>query len=198
MSDFASPGIFWLTGFWLAALSFTAGCSRTLRAEPEATSQPVTQPQFAMTRQATPVAAANGATPSSAVPPDEAVMTRAAAHKKGSGVAVVELFTSEGCSSCPPADRVLSRVASRAAAEALPVYTLSFHVDYWNYLGWRDRFSNPNYSERQHGYSAISPNGGSYTPQAVINGESECVGSDASQIDALIAAALTREPRPTT
>ncbi len=113
----------------------------------------------------------------------------------GAGVAVVELFTSEGCSSCPPADRVLASLTARAQADTLPVYTLSFHVDYWNYLGWRDRFSSPSYSERQRGYSSISANGGTYTPQAVVNGEAECVGSDASGIDDLIDSALKRVPR---
>jgi hypothetical protein len=112
-----------------------------------------------------------------------------------SGVAVVELFTSEGCSSCPPADRVLAGLTARAKASSLQVYTLSFHVDYWNYLGWRDRFSSASYSERQHGYSGISGNGGTYTPQVVINGETECVGSDAPRIDELIDSALERETR---
>jgi hypothetical protein len=113
----------------------------------------------------------------------------------GAGVAVVELFTSEGCSSCPPADRVLASLTARAKADALPVYTLSFHVDYWNYLGWRDRFSSASYSERQHGYSGINANGGTYTPQVVVNGEAECVGSDSSRIDDLIDSALKRAQR---
>jgi hypothetical protein len=107
------------------------------------------------------------------------------------GAAVIELFTSEGCSSCPPADRVLAGLAERAKSSALPIYALSFHVDYWNYLGWRDRFSSANYSERQHGYASIAPNGGTYTPQAVVNGEAECVGSDSTRIDALVERALT-------
>jgi hypothetical protein len=112
-----------------------------------------------------------------------------------SGVAVIELFTSEGCSSCPPADRALANLTARAKAQDLPVYTLSFHVDYWNYLGWRDPFSSASYSERQHGYSAINERGGTYTPQAVINGEAECVGSDVSRIGELVDAALKRPPR---
>jgi hypothetical protein len=111
------------------------------------------------------------------------------------GVAVVELFTSEGCSSCPPADRVLASLTARAKASSLPVYTLSFHVDYWNYLGWRDPFSSSSYSERQRGYSNINANGGTYTPQVVVNGEAECVGSNSSRIDDLIDAALKRAPR---
>jgi hypothetical protein len=119
--------------------------------------------------------------------------TTATTH--GSGVAVVELFTSEGCSSCPPADRVLATLAARAKAQSLPVFPLSFHVDYWDYLGWRDRFSSASYSERQREYGPISAGGGTYTPQAVVNGEAECVGSDASRIDALIGSALKRPSR---
>lgn len=115
--------------------------------------------------------------------------------KLGSGVAVVELFTSEGCSSCPPADHVLAELAARAASESLPVYPLAFHVDYWNGLGWRDRFSRSSYSDRQQGYSAIGASGSVYTPQIVVNGEAECVGSQARQVDALIAAARQHEPR---
>jgi hypothetical protein len=128
-------------------------------------------------------------------PEPEAHAPATGAPALGKGVAVVELFTSEGCSSCPPADRVLSRLASRAASDALPVYTLSFHVDYWNYLGWRDRFSSADFSERQRGYASINPSGGTYTPQAVINGQTECVGSDASQIDSFVAAALKQQSR---
>lgn len=111
------------------------------------------------------------------------------------GIAVVELFTSEGCSSCPPADRALARVAERAQHDSSAVYALSFHVDYWNYLGWRDRFSDPRYSLRQRGYAAISAGGGTYTPQAVVNGGAECVGSNASRLDDLIDSALKRAPR---
>jgi hypothetical protein len=149
-----------------AACTLLCSCSRTVR--PEAEARPVVEPPLAAS---------------------------ASAPQTGQGVAVVELFTSEGCSSCPPADRVLSQVTARAKAGSLPIYTLSFHVDYWNYLGWRDRFSSSSYSERQRGYSTINPSGGTYTPQAVVNGEAECVGSDASQIDALIATALQRNPR---
>ena len=135
-------------------------------------------------------------------PPTGAAAPRASeqASERGetsqaAGVAVVELFTSEGCSSCPPADRVLAELAARANAGALPVYTLSFHVDYWNSLGWRDRFSSSRYSERQGNYSAISARGGVYTPQIVVNGEQECVGSNAARIDSLVDTALEHQAR---
>lgn len=137
--------------------------------------------------------ASHGAT-QTAPNPAPALSSAHASTARGSGVAVVELFTSEGCSSCPPADRVLARLAARAQAGSLPVFPLSFHVDYWNYLGWRDRFSDRRYSERQQNYGALG-GGGTYTPQAVINGEAECLGSDASRIDALIGSALKRAPR---
>jgi hypothetical protein len=165
------------------ALVWLAGCSRALRPEPEADARRAPEPA--------PLASQPGAV----LAPAGAASATSAATKGARGVAVVELFTSEGCSSCPPADRVLSRLTERAAAQSLPVYTLSFHVDYWNYLGWTDRFSSSSYSDRQRGYAALDANGGSYTPQAVINGEAECVGSDSSQIDSLIAAALERQPR---
>ena len=156
------------------------GCSRDLPAERALSMTPEVPRSSALT-----------AAPSEATNASPAV----AATTRGSGVAVVELFTSEGCSSCPPADRVLSNLVARAKAESLPVFPLSFHVDYWNYLGWRDRFSDASYSDRQRNYGPISAGGGTYTPQAVVNGEAECVGSDASRIDALIGSALKRAPR---
>lgn len=97
--------------------------------------------------------------------------------KKGgnySPVAVVELFTSEGCSSCPPADMLLPRFADNDSS----VIPLSFHVDYWNYLGWRDPFSRSEYSARQRNYVQQFQLESAYTPQLVVNGQYELVGSD--------------------
>ena len=119
----------------------------------------------------------------------------ARATGRASGVAVVELFTSEGCSSCPPADRFLESLAARAKSRSLPIYALSFHVDYWNDLGWRDSFSDARYSERQHGYSGIGSGAGTYTPQIVVNGDDESVGSNASRVESLVDAALKRASR---
>lgn len=104
--------------------------------------------------------------------------------------AVVELFTSEGCSSCPPADALLSRIATEARENGQHVYPLSFHVDYWNRLGWTDPFSSPTYSERQRAYADAMHLRGVYTPQMVVNGRQEFVGSDASKAHSAIAAAL--------
>lgn len=91
------------------------------------------------------------------------------------GFAVVELFTSEGCSSCPAADEVIAELLKKNVAKT---YILSFHVDYWNKLGWKDQFSKPEYSARQLDYARSLNLQGAYTPQVVVNGTSEFVGSD--------------------
>jgi hypothetical protein len=100
----------------------------------------------------------------------------------------VELFTSEGCSSCPPADNVLARF------EREGVIVLGEHVDYWDGLGWKDRFSSPLFSSRQQDYGAAMLSGNIYTPQVVINGAKEVLGSDSRAISAAIAEA-SRNPR---
>lgn len=92
-------------------------------------------------------------------------------------VAVLELFTSQGCSSCPAADRLLEKYSTKDN-----VIALSFHVDYWNRLGWKDPYSSKDFTKRQYDY-ASALNAGVYTPQLVINGQSEMVGSDARKID---------------
>lgn len=92
------------------------------------------------------------------------------------GFAVVELFTSEGCSSCPPADELVARFQRENAGKSL--YILAFHVDYWNKLGWKDVFSNESYSRRQYQYSNWLNLGSVYTPQVIVNGKKEFVGSD--------------------
>ncbi len=102
---------------------------------------------------------------------------------------VVELFTSQGCSSCPPADALL------AVLDKDPnVLVLSEHVDYWNHLGWRDPFSSSVYSARQQQYARRFAQDGPYTPQMVVDGRVQFVGSDARRARAAIAAAA-REPR---
>lgn len=93
----------------------------------------------------------------------------------GKGFAVVELFTSEGCSSCPPADALVAKVQKESADK--PVYILAFHVDYWNRLGWKDVFSSHDYSSRQYQYSHRLKSE-VYTPQVIVNGHTEFVGSD--------------------
>ncbi len=96
---------------------------------------------------------------------------------------VVELFTSEGCSSCPPADDVLSQLAHRQPLPGVEVLALSEHVDYWDHLGWRDPFSSPAFSSRQSNYDArVFHANQVYTPQVVVDGHLERVGSDARAV----------------
>ncbi len=86
--------------------------------------------------------------------------------------AVIELFTSQGCYSCPPADTALEQLIQEGDTLAL-----AFHVDYWNYLGWVDTLSSHENTERQYGYARTMQRSGVYTPQAVVNGRAEMVGS---------------------
>jgi hypothetical protein len=93
--------------------------------------------------------------------------------------AVVELFTSQGCSSCPPADRVLGELARDPHLLAI-----SLPVDYWDYIGWKDTLAEPTYTARQRAYAKASGRGEVYTPQAIVNGLADAVGSDRGQIEA--------------
>lgn len=104
---------------------------------------------------------------------------------------VVELFTSEGCSSCPPADKLLAEMAWDADKSGKRVFALSFHVDYWNGLGWADPFSRAGYSQRQEGYARAS-GGRMYTPQMIVNGGEGFVGSQGGTARRAVAAALGR------
>ena len=92
--------------------------------------------------------------------------------------AVVELFTSQGCSSCPPADRLMQDLVERDELVAL-----SFPVDYWDYLGWRDTLASPAHSARQRAYAELRGDREVYTPQIVVNGQRHLVGSDAGALD---------------
>lgn len=107
----------------------------------------------------------------------------------GKGFAVVELFTSEGCSSCPPADALVVKLQKESADK--PVYILAFHVDYWNRLGWRDVFSSHEYSSRQYQYSKWLKSE-VYTPQVIVNGRTEFVGSDEKNLSNAIKAGLEK------
>jgi hypothetical protein len=119
--------------------------------------------------------------------PTETITSKSA----GNGFAVLELFTSEGCSSCPPADEILAQIQQESKGK--PVYILAYHVDYWNRLGWKDVFSMAEFSKRQRQYGAWL-NAEIYTPQLIINGKHEFVGSDRSAIRNSIANELSTEP----
>jgi len=94
------------------------------------------------------------------------------------GIAVVELFTSQGCSSCPSADRLLTRLMEEAEAQGKTLFPLSFHVSYWNYLGWKDPYSSDDFTNRQRLYSSRLKISNIYTPQMIVNGKHEFVGSN--------------------
>jgi hypothetical protein len=96
---------------------------------------------------------------------------------------VVELFTSQGCSSCPPADRYLAELAKDPS-----LVVLSWPVDYWDYIGWKDTFASPGFTARQKAYAAVRRDDQVYTPQAVIDGVTHAVGNDRDVVQDAIAA----------
>lgn len=109
------------------------------------------------------------------------------APKGDGGPLVLELFTSQGCSSCPPADKLLASLAKEGADGKLA--PLSFHVDYWNGLGWADPYSKEEWTERQHAYARALGDTRVYTPELVIGGAQGMVGSSTGQIRMAIAKA---------
>lgn len=109
---------------------------------------------------------------------------------------VLELFTSQGCSSCPPADKLLSTLG-REELDGGVIVPLAYHVDYWNHLGWSDPFSSPKWSARQREYAAAIQGSGVYTPQLVVNGTVQLVGSAERQVRAAIERQLAERDRGT-
>jgi hypothetical protein len=104
---------------------------------------------------------------------------------------VLELFTSQGCSSCPPADRLLTRLGSSPEWRG-KVVPLAFHVDYWNYIGWTDPFSQKAWSRRQSEYARAFGSRRVYTPQLVVQGRVDCNGSDAVCVERAVRAHLAQ------
>lgn len=116
-----------------------------------------------------------------------------AAAEAGAAPVVLELFTSQGCSSCPPADRLLSRLGSSPEWRGR-VIPLAFHVDYWNYIGWTDPFSRAEWSARQGAYAEAWRTGRIYTPQLVVQGRFDCNGADEACVERAVRATLSRPP----
>ncbi len=106
---------------------------------------------------------------------------------------LVELFTSEGCSSCPPADRQLTFLQEQQPVLGAEVISLAFHVDYWDQLGWKDAFSSAEFSERQRSYAVAKRLNSSYTPQMIVDGNAEFVGSNARRANDAISKAAAEE-----
>lgn len=109
--------------------------------------------------------------------------------------ALVELFTSEGCSSCPPADVLLSKTGINAEKSGQNIFLLAYHVDYWNKGGWKDPFSKYQFTLRQENYSRVLPEKEMYTPQVVINGEKSFTGSKEDKMNDNIKQALAAIPK---
>jgi hypothetical protein len=114
-----------------------------------------------------------------------------AVSAEGAGTpVVVELFTSQGCSSCPPADAFLGELARRS-----DVIALAFHIDYWDYIGWKDPFASSAWTDRQHAYKRSLGLHMVYTPQMVIDGRRDAVGSEPRAVNDAIAAAATTDDK---
>jgi hypothetical protein len=111
-----------------------------------------------------------------------ALLVAAAVQAQNRVPVVVELFTSEGCSSCPAADSLLAELQTRQLNPKIDIIALSEHVDYWNSLGWKDPFSAATFSERQQTYAELLHSSDVYTPQAVIDGRFATVGSNRQNV----------------
>jgi hypothetical protein len=109
---------------------------------------------------------------------------------------ILELFTSEGCSSCPPADKLLQDLDRKQPIAGADLIVLSEHVDYWNQLGWKDPYSSHFFSERQRDYAESLRSQDVYTPELVIDGQFEAVGSNWSQVKEAVARALKGDKVP--
>ncbi len=105
----------------------------------------------------------------------------AAAQSATDNPVVVELYTSQGCSSCPPADKILSGLAGRD-----DVIALALHVDYWDYIGWKDIFASPAFSDRQRAYASVAGARTVYTPQMIVAGMDHLTGARPAELDRLI------------
>ncbi|WP_319823857.1 DUF1223 domain-containing protein [Thalassovita sp.] len=105
----------------------------------------------------------------------------------GENPVVVELYTSQGCSSCPPADEFLTTLANRD-----DVIALALHVDYWDYIGWKDEFASPHYTARQKAYAMAAGRRSVYTPQVIVGGQQHVVGNHPKDVTDLIGKHATK------
>jgi len=121
-----------------------------------------------------------------------------ALHAQDRVPVLIELFTSEGCSSCPPADTLLAELQNSHPDPNIDVIVLSEHVDYWDYLGWRDPFSANTFTQRQQMYARIQGNGDIYTPEAVIDGRFSAVGSSRPNLLKAVTASGAKPKPPLT
>ncbi len=119
-----------------------------------------------------------------------AVAIAAPVAAEGRSGVLVELYTSQGCSSCPAADEILGRMAGDAR-----VIPLSLHVDYWDYLGWKDKFSDARYTARQRAYATAAHDNMIYTPQMIVDGTARVVGSRKAEVERAVADELA-SPSP--
>jgi len=126
-----------------------------------------------------------------------ALLVAAAPAWAEKSLVVVELYTSEGCDSCPPADEMLKQLVRESPSDTVLFIPLAFHVDYWDHLGWTDPFASPENGTRQKTYNRLLSPTRTYTPQAIINGAWETVGSSQKQLPLLLAKAAA-EPVPVT
>lgn len=127
--------------------------------------------------------------------PQRTVEEKSIKKNAGKGFAVLELFTSEGCSSCPPADELIEQIQQEYADK--PVYVLAYHVNYWDRQGWRDVFSAPAFTKRQYWYHQKFSTQ-VYTPQLIVNGTREFVGSDERAIRNTLTHVLSPQATTTT
>ncbi len=113
--------------------------------------------------------------------------------KKGATPVLLELFTAEGCSSCPPAESLLAKLQKEQPFRGAEIITMALHVDYWDEYGWKDRYASPLYTARQRIYERKFRTGKIYTPQMVVDGKSEFVGSDLEEAEKAIRKAVKRK-----
>jgi hypothetical protein len=118
------------------------------------------------------------------------VLGQNAEKKAVKGFALLELYTSEGCSSCPPADELMGRIQNEYKDDN--VYILSYHVDYWDRQGWKDVFSNADYTKRQYDYAKFLGKEPIYTPQLIVNGKADYIASQETEVRNGIKSALSK------